>query len=234
MSKIDDVISPLKMSALLWRRTILWENWRGPIFEKFLSRTKGDSPYPGEVILCTLAWMWLKITLNNKIKGTNQNASSLQELLRWNENILQNLKIMHIWRHNYVKLIWCNKPSIFLQAKTWYFVTIYYELKVVSLDWEICFKISQNIIFSGKMEWGMLSNFSDIDRSIMPKYTACVNFVFVDFLTLIYRSSVSNFTSFHKVDRDLQKYRHLQMALTYDVIDVSLRRTINDMVSKIL
>ena len=104
MSKIDDVISPLKMSALLWRRTILWENWRGPIFEKFLSRTKGDSPYPGEVILCTLAWMWLKITLNNKIKGTNQNASSLQELLRWNENILQNLKIMHIWRHNYVKI----------------------------------------------------------------------------------------------------------------------------------
>ena len=108
-----------------------------------------------------------------------------------------------------------------MQAKTWYFVTIYYELKVVSLDWEICFKISQNIIFSGKMEWGMLSNFSDIDRSIMPKYTACVNFVFVDFLTLIYRSSVSNFTSFHKVDRDLQKYRHLQMALTYDVIGVS-------------
>ena len=68
----------------------------------------------------------------------------------------------------------------------------------------------------------------------MPKYTACVNFVFVDFLTLIYRSSVSNFTSFHKVDRDLQKYRHLQMSFTYDVIDVSLRRTINDMVSKIL
>ena len=44
----------------------------------------------------------------------------------------------------------------------------------------------------------------------------------------------TNFASFHKVDRDLQKYRHLQMSLTYDVIDVSLRRTINDMVSKIL
>ena len=36
--------------------------------------------------------------------------------------------------------------------------------------------------------------------------------------------------SFHKVDRDLQKYRHLQMSFTYDVIDVSLRRTINDKV----
>ena len=44
----------------------------------------------------------------------------------------------------------------------------------------------------------------------------------------------TNFASFHKVDRDLQKYRHLQMSLTYDVINVSLRRTINDMVWKIL
>ena len=31
----------------------------------------------------------------------------------------------------------------------------------------------------------------------------------------------------------LQKYRHLQMSLTYDVIDASLRRTIKDMVSKL-
>ena len=38
------------------------------------------------------------------------------------------------------------------------------------------------------------------------------------------------FMSFYKVDRDLQKYRHLQMSFTYDVIDVSLRRTINDKV----
>ena len=41
------------------------------------------------------------------------------------------------------------------------------------------------------------------------------------------------FASFHKVDLDLQKYRPLQMLLTYDLIDISLQRTINDMVSKI-
>ena len=40
--------------------------------------------------------------------------------------------------------------------------------------------------------------------------------------------------SFHKVDGDLQKYRHLQMSFTYDVTDVSPRRTIYDLVSKIL
>ena len=33
---------------------------------------------------------------------------------------------------------------------------------------------------------------------------------------------------------DLQKHSHLQMAFTYDVINVFLRRTINEMVSKIL
>ena len=41
------------------------------------------------------------------------------------------------------------------------------------------------------------------------------------------------FVTFNKVDRDLQKYRHLQMPFTYDVIDVSLRRTMSDMVLKI-
>ena len=35
------------------------------------------------------------------------------------------------------------------------------------------------------------------------------------------RLEVSIFTSFHIVDRDLQKYRHLQMSFTYDVIDIS-------------
>ena len=57
---------------------------------------------------------------------------------------------------------------------------------------------------------------------------------FIDFLTLLQQSSVPIFASFYRVDRDLQKYRHLEMSLTYEVIDVSLRRTINDMVSKIL
>ena len=47
------------------------------------------------------------------------------------------------------------------------------------------------------------------------------------------QSSVPIFASFHKVVRNLQKYRHLQMFFTYDVIDVTLRLTINDMVSKI-
>ena len=37
------------------------------------------------------------------------------------------------------------------------------------------------------------------------------------------------FPSFHWVDRDLQKYRHLQV-----VIDISLRRTVDEMESKIL
>ena len=44
----------------------------------------------------------------------------------------------------------------------------------------------------------------------------------------------TNFVSFYRVDRELQKYRHLQMSFTYDAIDVSLRRSINDMVLKIL
>ena len=38
----------------------------------------------------------------------------------------------------------------------------------------------------------------------------------------------------HKIDHDLQKYRHLQMSFTYDVTDVSLRRNINELVLKIL
>ena len=38
--------------------------------------------------------------------------------------------------------------------------------------------------------------------------------------------------SFYKVDCNLQKYRHLQISFTYDIIDVFLPRTINDMVSK--
>ena len=49
--------------------------------------------------------------------------------------------------------------------------------------------------------------------------------------TLFQQSSVPTFASFHRVDRDLQKYRHLHTSFTYDVIDVSLRRTINYMVS---
>ena len=57
------------------------------------------------------------------------------------------------------------------------------------------------------------------------------NFLYyVDFLTFLYRWSVLIFASFRNVDRDLQKYRHLQMSLTYDVIYVSLRRTMNGMV----
>ena len=44
----------------------------------------------------------------------------------------------------------------------------------------------------------------------------------------------TNFASFHKVDRDLQKYRHLQISITYDVLDVFLRRTIKDIVVKTL
>ena len=49
------------------------------------------------------------------------------------------------------------------------------------------------------------------------------------------QSSVPIFASFHKVDRNLQKYRHLQIFFfTYDVVNVSVRRTIKNMVSKIL
>ena len=57
---------------------------------------------------------------------------------------------------------------------------------------------------------------------------------FVNFLTFLQRLSVPIFASFYKVDRDLQKYRHLRMLFTYDVIDVSLRRFIYDMVVKTL
>ena len=53
--------------------------------------------------------------------------------------------------------------------------------------------------------------------------------MFTEFLTIgLERLKVK------KVDRDLQKYRHLQMSFTYDVIDVFPRRTIYGMVSKIL
>ena len=48
------------------------------------------------------------------------------------------------------------------------------------------------------------------------------------------QSSVPIFASFHKVDRNLQQYRHLQMFFTYDVVNVSVRRTIKNMVSNIL
>ena len=51
---------------------------------------------------------------------------------------------------------------------------------------------------------------------------------------LFERSCVPIFVSFHKVDCDLQKSSHLQRSFTYGVIDVSLRRTINVMVLKIL
>ena len=53
---------------------------------------------------------------------------------------------------------------------------------------------------------------------------------FVDFLTLLERSCVPIFASFHKEYCDLQKYRPLQMLLTYDIMDVSLRHIINNMV----
>ena len=43
----------------------------------------------------------------------------------------------------------------------------------------------------------------------------------------------TNFVIFHKKDRDLQKYCDLQVSFTYDVTDVSLRRTINNMVLQI-
>ena len=49
----------------------------------------------------------------------------------------------------------------------------------------------------------------------------------------MYQSSVPIFGSFHKGDRDLQKYRNLHMSFTYDVIDVPLWRTIDNMVLKI-
>ena len=57
---------------------------------------------------------------------------------------------------------------------------------------------------------------------------------FVNFLTFLQRLSVPIFASFYKVDRDLQKYRHLKMSFAYDVINVFLLPTINDMVMKIL
>ena len=50
----------------------------------------------------------------------------------------------------------------------------------------------------------------------------------------LFDPAVAIFAVFHKVDRDLQKYRHLQMSFTHGVIGVSLRRNITDMVLKIL
>ena len=44
----------------------------------------------------------------------------------------------------------------------------------------------------------------------------------------------TNFTSFYIVDCDLQKYHHLQMPFTYDVIDITPQRTVNNMVLNIL
>ena len=49
-------------------------------------------------------------------------------------------------------------------------------------------------------------------------------------LCKLFNLAVAIFVSVHKVDRDLQKYCHLQMAFIYDVIDISLGRTIKDMV----
>ena len=74
---------------------------------------------------------------------------------------------------------------------------------------------------------------SEFDDVISPSKISALLWNFVDFFNLVI-PIILTIASFHKLDCDLQEYRHLQMSFTYDVIDVSLRRTINDMVLKIL
>ena len=54
------------------------------------------------------------------------------------------------------------------------------------------------------------------------------------FSTLLQQTSEPIIVNFHEVDHDLQKNRHLQMSFTYDIIYVSLRRTINDRILEII
>ena len=74
---------------------------------------------------------------------------------------------------------------------------------------------------------------SKVDDVISPSKKSELLSDIIDSPTFLNRLSY-HFASFLKVDRDLQKYRHLQMSFTYDLINVSLRRTINELVLKIL
>ena len=80
----------------------------------------------------------------------------------------------------------------------------------------------------------LIDNTLKFDYVISPLKVSKLLWNLTFFITLLQQSLIPIFASFHIVDRDLQKYRHLQMSFTYDVIDVFLRRTIYGMVSKIL
>ena len=88
---------------------------------------------------------------------------------------------------------------------------------IISIGWAITSQIFQHYV---KIWW----------RHISAKYVGiAVNLCWVFDLRAIICTDYWGFT---KVNRDLKKYHHLQMSFTYEVIDVSLRRTTNDMVSQ--